>query len=147
MAEWSKAHDWKSCVVERLPWVQIPSPPPKFDNSFSICFNLTMDPNSTNVSAERIKEIYNILADAMIDGIERMDISEEESKKSADYIFQNLDSIKTQAELINFLEQLCKAWPTYNNVYHKLLNEQKTFEDQKKIAEVENSINNIANNN
>ncbi len=27
VAEWSKAHDWKSCVVERLPWVRIPSPP------------------------------------------------------------------------------------------------------------------------
>lgn len=29
MAEWSKAHDWKSCVIERSPWVRIPSPPPR----------------------------------------------------------------------------------------------------------------------
>lgn len=105
-----------------------------------------MDPNATNISPERIKEIYNILADAMIDGIEKMEISEDESKKSAEYILQNLDPIKTQSELLTFLEQLCKTWPIYNNVYYKLLNEQKVVEDQGKIAEVENSINNITNN-
>ena len=105
-----------------------------------------MDPNVINIGPERIKEIYNILADAMIDGIEKIEISEEESKKSAEYIVQNLDSVRTQTELITFLEQLCKSWPTYNNCYHKLLNEQKAFEDKKKIQEVESSINNITNN-
>lgn len=102
-----------------------------------------MNPNVDSISVDRIKEIYEILLDAMIDGIEKMEISEEESKKSAEYILQHLDSIKTQVELIVFLEQLCKSWPIYNNVYHKLLNEQKTVEDQKRITEVENSINNI----
>ncbi len=106
-----------------------------------------MDPNLNNFSPERIKEIYNILADAMIDGIEKMEISEEESKKAAGYILQNLDLVKTQPELITFLEQLCKTWPTYNNVYHKLLSEQQISEDQKKIAEVKNSINKITNSN
>ncbi|MBI4096285.1 MAG: hypothetical protein HY425_01045 [Candidatus Levybacteria bacterium] len=105
-----------------------------------------MDPNLNNITPERREEIYNILADAMIDGIEKMEISEEESKKSVEYILQNLESVKTQAELITLLEQLCKTWPTYNNVYHKLLNEQQASNDQKKIAEVENSINNITNN-
>jgi|WetSurMetagenome_2_1015567.scaffolds.fasta_scaffold399499_2 hypothetical protein len=105
-----------------------------------------MDLNTVSITPERIKEIYNILADAMIDGIEKMEISENESKKSVEFILQNLDPVRTQAELILFLEQLCKTWPTYNNVYHKLLNEQKILDDQRKIVEVENSINNINNN-
>lgn len=128
--------------------MRIPLPPLTFvDNDLSICFNLSVDQNPTSITPERIKEIYNILADAMIDGIEKMEISEDDSKKSAEYILQNLDSIKTQTELINFLEQLCKTWPTYNNVYHKLLNEQNALEDQKKIAQVEVSLNNMQANN
>jgi len=102
-----------------------------------------MDPNTDIITPERIKEIYNILADAMIDGVEKMEISEEESRKSAEFILQNLDPIKTRAELISFLEELCKVWPTYNNVYHRLINEQKVIDDQQKLAEVENSIKNI----
>ena len=109
-----------------------------------MCFNLYMDPNL--IGPEKIKEIYDILSDAMIDGIEKMEISEDESKKSAEYILQNLDSIKTQAELIAFFEHLCKLWPAYNNVYRNLLDQQKVFEDKKKIVEVESSINTLAGN-
>src|SRR4051812_14768776 len=29
MAEWLKAHAWKACVRESVPWVRIPLPPPK----------------------------------------------------------------------------------------------------------------------
>src|SRR3979490_2270580 len=28
MAEWLKAHAWKACVRETVPWVRIPLPPP-----------------------------------------------------------------------------------------------------------------------
>src|SRR5262245_22671197 len=32
MAEWLKAHAWKACVRETVPWVRIPlSPPAKFE--------------------------------------------------------------------------------------------------------------------
>ena len=29
MAEWLKAHAWKACVRESVPWVRIPLPPPR----------------------------------------------------------------------------------------------------------------------
>lgn len=102
-----------------------------------------MNPNVDSISADRIKEIYNILADALIDGVEKGEVSEEDEKNSAEFMLQNLDSVKTQAELITFLEQLCKNWPTYNSVYHKLINEQKAVDDQAKIAEIEKSLNSI----
>src|SRR5215510_4856580 len=36
MAEWLKAHAWKACVRETVPWVRIPlSPPSLFSNRFS----------------------------------------------------------------------------------------------------------------
>lgn len=105
-----------------------------------------MDPNAASITPEKIRGIYDILYDAMVDGIEKMEISDDESRKSAEYILQNLDSVKTQAELMVFLEQLCKSWPAYNNAYQKLLNEQKAMEDRKKITEVENSINSITDN-
>src|SRR5262249_30388123 len=31
MAEWLKAHAWKACVRETVPWVRIPLSPPKND--------------------------------------------------------------------------------------------------------------------
>jgi hypothetical protein len=30
MAEWLKAHAWKACVRESVPWVRIPLPPPDY---------------------------------------------------------------------------------------------------------------------
>jgi hypothetical protein len=30
MAEWLKAHAWKACVRETVPWVRIPLSPPSF---------------------------------------------------------------------------------------------------------------------
>ena len=30
MAEWLKAHAWKACVRETVPWVRIPLSPPHF---------------------------------------------------------------------------------------------------------------------
>jgi hypothetical protein len=29
MAEWLKAHAWKACVRETVPWVRIPLSPPR----------------------------------------------------------------------------------------------------------------------
>src|SRR5690348_5743889 len=35
MAEWLKAHAWKACVRETVPWVRIPlSPPAKFGSPY-----------------------------------------------------------------------------------------------------------------
>jgi hypothetical protein len=30
MAEWLKAHAWKACVRETVPWVRIPLSPPRY---------------------------------------------------------------------------------------------------------------------
>jgi hypothetical protein len=106
-----------------------------------------MDPNAANIDPERIKGIYNFLTDALIEGVEKGEISEDDERESAEYVLQNLDSVKTQTELVNFLEQLCKSWPSYKSAYHKIINEQKLTEDQKKISEIENSINNITSSN
>src|SRR4051812_15352573 len=34
MAEWLKAHAWKACVRETVPWVRIPLSPPSCQNRF-----------------------------------------------------------------------------------------------------------------
>src|ERR1700677_3844897 len=39
MAEWLKAHAWKACVRETVPWVRIPLSPPARLYLFS-CFNM-----------------------------------------------------------------------------------------------------------
>ena len=33
MAEWLKAHAWKACVRETVPWVRIPLSPPGFTSA------------------------------------------------------------------------------------------------------------------
>ena len=47
MAEWLKAHAWKACVRETVPWVRIPLSPPA--NSIT-CF--LHQPNSRNTSTK-----------------------------------------------------------------------------------------------
>ena len=37
MAEWLKAHAWKACIRETVPWVRIPLPPPPTQDSPVLC--------------------------------------------------------------------------------------------------------------
>ena len=37
MAEWLKAHAWKACVRETVPWVRIPLSPPELPNTQALC--------------------------------------------------------------------------------------------------------------
>ena len=41
MAEWLKAHAWKACVRDTVPWVRIPLPPPHLSHCYRIVFRDT----------------------------------------------------------------------------------------------------------
>jgi len=40
MAEWLKAHAWKACVRETVPWVRIPLSPPTWPKPYILCVGL-----------------------------------------------------------------------------------------------------------
>lgn len=63
------------------------------------------------------KKIYEDLAEALIAGLEKGLIPEQDSQDSSAFILDNLDAIQTREELIRFLETLCRRWDIYREVY------------------------------
>jgi hypothetical protein len=50
MAEWLKAHAWKACVRETVPWVRIPLSPPDCPRPHILRVNsLAIEPNNSSV--------------------------------------------------------------------------------------------------
>lgn len=102
-----------------------------------------MDQNSKQtqlITEDYRKKIYDDLADTMIAGLINGEILDEESKDSSKYILSNLDNIKTEQELMQFLEDLANKWSVYRTVLLKLKNEQVKSEDVKKLSEVQNKL-------
>src|ERR1700739_3642673 len=49
MAEWLKAHAWKACVRETVPWVRIPLSPPDHTVDYNDIFHLWRPDCPSNV--------------------------------------------------------------------------------------------------
>jgi hypothetical protein len=86
-----------------------------------------------NRGAQKI--LYNLCSDALIDGVEAGQLTEDDESKSAEYVLQ-LDLVSTVSELRWFLEALSAKWAIHSKVHQKfVLNEMKNMsaEDRKKL--------------
>ncbi len=73
-----------------------------------------------SVSEELRKKVYEMLADAMITGLEMLNpdiFNVKDSEVSAELIATTLDQIKTKHELLLFLKKLSDRWEVYRPVY------------------------------
>ncbi len=101
--------------------------------------------HSTNpdqeISDELRKKVYDMLADALIKGLELLNpdiFNVRDSENSAEFIIDHMKSIKTRGELLVFLKHLSDKWEVFRPVYldfvpvHMVLNAddlKKAFSD------------------
>jgi hypothetical protein len=68
------------------------------------------------VTPEEIEKMFKLLADAMLEGLEKGAIEVEASEESSAFVLERLDNVKTKAEMVTFLTDLANRWPIYNTV-------------------------------
>ena len=70
---------------------------------------------------EKYREnVYNELAEVALGSLDKDEISLVDSRESAQFITARLDSIQTQLQLDEFLNELTKKWPIYQTVSTQL---------------------------
>lgn len=89
------------------------------------------------------KIVYDDLADALIEALEKGNVSEKEAKKSSIFVLGELEKIQTKSALLVFLEKLSSSWPMYNNVYLKTKTEETKKDAQEQISEIKEELQKI----
>lgn len=98
--------------------------------------------NPILLTPEDKEKIYSRLRDALIVGLQNGTIVDEEGQKSAEFVL-TLDTVKTQEELLTFLQNLSTRWPAYETVYIELKTEEEKKKDQEKISTIETTLNTL----
>lgn len=88
------------------------------------------------------KKIYDDLAELMISSIERSDLPLKEIKKSAQYILETLDTIKTEEELLEFLRALGGKWKMYAIELVRYEGQKHAQKDLQKVQEIQQKLSN-----
>jgi hypothetical protein len=93
------------------------------------------------LSIEELKnKTYEQLKEAMINGLVKKDISEEQAGESARYISFHLSAVESPEELTLFLEDLSNRWNIYKNVSLDIKTTQSQQEDLAKLQEVKKEL-------
>lgn len=83
------------------------------------------------------KKAYQQLLDAMIVGLEKGEMTTEESQASSRKITRNLDGIESHTELLLFLQSLSNTYPAYKGVFVNFKQEETAHKDEQKLAAVQ----------
>ena len=105
-----------------------------------------MDNSSQVFTEEQNQQIQKELNDILIAALNNGQILVEESEKCADFILQNFNEVKDKDSLAIFSEDLSTFWPIYNNFYLKTTGEETKADDQAKITEIQNNLDNLSTN-
>jgi hypothetical protein len=92
------------------------------------------------ITEDTRKQIYDELADLMIAAVDGNDMPVKEMKQSARFILDNLDAIKTEDELMQFLQTVGEKWKAYAVALLKYEGRKKMNEDEAKIQELQNKL-------
>jgi hypothetical protein len=91
--------------------------------------------------------IYEELADRTISGLEKGEISPEESDAIADLVLQRLENVSTEEGMTIFLEELSKSWDIFGDFFLKWKSEISERQDKEKIGKIHSDLNSLINNN
>lgn len=83
---------------------------------------------------EQLKQkLYDELFQALIDGLKKGIITEEESGTSAEFILDQFSKVTSKEELMTVLEAAATGWKAYQGVYAKI-------QDAEQIGKIENDL-------
>lgn len=106
----------------------------------------TMDlrPSTQNNLIEDLKKrAAELLFDAIIAGLEKSELSIDDSKKSARKIEMHLDQLESPEELLVFLKSLDQKYPSFRSVFIQLKAEETEIEDKLKLQSVQERLKNL----
>lgn len=95
-----------------------------------------MDQAQNQLTEEFKKDLYHELVDAMIAGLEKGELFEEDSSASADVMLENIEKAANKNEIVFFLENLSKRWDVYRPVYIK-------YKSDELLGKVQGEINQL----
>lgn len=96
--------------------------------------------------AKKKNQIYEEMAEIIISALENGEISVEDSQKAAEFVLQKFDEVSSHDQLINFLGEISNLWPIYQSLHLKIKNEQVKTQDQAQIEQIQNSLDNLSDN-
>lgn len=89
----------------------------KLPDDARFCMNCgTRTVIESGITEKYRENVYNELAEVARGSLDKGDISLVDSRESAQFITARLDSIQTQLQLDEFLNELAKKWPMYHTV-------------------------------
>jgi hypothetical protein len=106
----------------------------------------SMDNSSQVFSEDYKQQIYAEMAETAISALENAQITVEDSQKAATFILEKFKPIASQDQLISFLEELSNSWSIYRDLYVKIKGADTKAEDQTKINEIQENLDNLSTN-
>ena len=103
-----------------------------------------MDPNTKSFTEEMRKQIYEKLADDLIAGLEKGEMTTNDSEESSEFILSELEKATTKEDALLFLQALATRWPSYQNAYLWIRKEILQAQDQQQAQDVAEKIQKIA---
>lgn len=98
-----------------------------------------------NLTPEEKKKIYEDLFDITFEELKSKKLSVEDGQILAEFVLDNMATLKNRGELLIFLEKLSKKWSFFNNYYLKNKGEKTLKEDKRKIEELTNKLSSFIN--
>lgn len=98
---------------------------------------------STSISDLRNKA-YSYLKDALIEGLQKGEISVEESEHSVQEIERNIDGLESFTELLLFLQSLSGKYSAYKKPYILFKQEEANQKDSVKMEAIQEKLRQFA---
>lgn len=92
----------------------------------------------TQITEEFKNGLYHELVNAMIAGLEKGELFEDDSSVSADFILESIEKAKDRNEILFFLENLAKRWDVYRPVFNKYKSEELLGKVQGELSQLSN---------
>lgn len=108
----------------------------------SITMN-SVSPIQNNSVEELKKRAAELLFDAIIAGLDKGEMTVEDSKKSARKIEMHIDQLESPEELLVFLKSLDQKYPSFRSVFIQFKAEETVLEDKIKLESVQQRLKNL----
>lgn len=89
---------------------------------------------------EKKKEVEKQIVDVCIGGLDNKSLTEDQMGDISFFVLERIDLVKTQEELVEFLEQLAGRWSIFAGMLSIVKGEEKVVQEKIEVENVENLI-------
>lgn len=96
--------------------------------------------DTMDFTTEKKNEVEKQIVDICISGLENKSITEDQMGDISFFVLERIDLVKTQEELVEFLEKLSQRWSIFSGMLEIIKGEEGVANERSKIENVENLI-------